>query len=125
MTGARAAAIRRPRRIDLVMLVMAASIAACGAAAAQGDGSRGRGPEPPRQQGHDNGPNRRGDDHGQRSRGHDWQREHWRKGYPAQGRIAPRRPDIYYSAPPVVIMPPAYQRPQPGLSLHFGFPLYY
>jgi len=34
-----------------------------------------------------------------------------------------RRPDVYYSAPPIVYQPPiAYQ--QPGASLNFIFPFY-
>jgi hypothetical protein len=101
------------------MIAVAAGIATClpiGAAIAQGrdndrhDNGRPRGPELRREQ----------------SRQHDWQREHWRNGYRGNGREYSRRPDIYYSAPPVVVMPPRYyQPPPPGLSLQFGFPLYY
>jgi hypothetical protein len=47
---------------------------------------------------------------------------HWRNDYRQQGYY--RGPDIYYRAPPVVQLPPSSYQP-PGLSLNFGFPLYY
>ena len=113
-------------RSGLVMLTMAASIMACESAMAQGhDGGRGRGPEQYRVQGHDNGLHRGDDQRWRHGRGYDWEREHWRNGYRGYGREPSRRPDIYYSAPPVVHLPPAYYQPRPGLSLNFGFPLYY
>ncbi|MEO5736322.1 MAG: hypothetical protein ABIQ82_02560 [Variovorax sp.] len=113
-------------RYGFVMLAMAAGIIAYGSASAQGhDGGRGRGPEQYREQGHDNGRHRGEDQRWQQGRGHDWEREHWRNSYRGYGREPARRPDIYYSAPPVMHLPPAYYQPPSGLSLNFGFPLYH
>lgn len=104
-------------RARIVILTVATGIATClplGGAEAQG-----RGNDRHDSRGHDNG-------RGHESRQHDWQREHWRNGYRGNGREYYRRPDVYYSAPPVVILPPRYYAPPPpGLSLQFGFPLYY
>ena len=50
------------------------------------------------------------------------QQEHWRNDYRQQGYY--RGPDIYYRAPPVVVLPPTYYQP-PGMTLNFGFPLYF
>ncbi len=40
---------------------------------------------------------------------------------PRRGASYDHRPDVYYSAPPVVYEPPAYQQPGPGLSLTIPF----
>ena len=130
MSNRSVATVQAAVRVSLVTLTMAASIIACGSAGAQGHdgdrgGGRGGGPEPHRVQGYDNGLHRGGDQRWQQSRGHDWEREHWRNGYRGYGREPDRRPDIYYSAPPVVHLPPAYYQPPSGLSLNFGFPLYH
>jgi hypothetical protein len=53
------------------------------------------------------------EDHG---RGREGDRGHWRG-----DRGWERRPDVYYSAPPVVYPPYGYYA-QPGISLNFGFP---
>ena len=111
-------------RAGLAMMALAAGIAIClpsGAALAQGrDNGRhdnGR---------HDNGRHRGPEPRHYQSRQHDWRGEHWRNGYRGNGRDYVRRPDMYYSAPPVVHMPPQYYAPPPpGLTLQFGFPLYY
>ena len=105
-------------RTGLVMLAAAAGIATClplGSAEAQGRGNDR----------HDNGRHDNGRGRGHESRQHDWQREHWRNSYRGNRYEYSRRADMYYSAPPVVIMPPRYYAPPPGLSLQFGFPLYY
>jgi hypothetical protein len=45
----------------------------------------------------------------------DYRHEHWREGYR-------HRPDVYYSAPPVVYPPYGYYQ-APAASLNFNFPL--
>jgi hypothetical protein len=51
-----------------------------------------------------------------RDRRPEYGRDHgWREGYY-------HRPDVYYSAPPVVYPPTGYYQ-QPGVSLNFAFPL--
>ena len=53
---------------------------------------------------------------------HDRDRDHWRwreHGY----HDYYRRPDVYYSAPPVVYAPYGYYAPRPGVSLNFSFPI--
>ena len=80
---------------------------------------------------HDNRRGERNDKRYQQGGQRDWRGEHWRQDNRHNGRDRDRgyygRPDFYYSAPPVVHMPPRYYAPppQPGLSLNFGFPLYY
>ena len=79
---------------------------------------------------HDNRYGQRNDQRYETGRPRDWGSEHWRQDNRHHGR-GPNyygRPDVYYSAPPVVHLPPQYYAPprvQPGLSLNFGFPLYY
>lgn len=125
MSNRTVVAARTAIRCTIVALAMAASIVATGSAGAQGhNGDRGRGPDQFRHQGHDNGKHRGAEQRGRQGRGHNWEREHWLNGYRAYGREPARRPDIYRSAPPVVHLAPTYYRPQPGISLNFGFPLY-
>jgi len=63
------------------------------------------------------GSSARADEH-DRDRGHD--RGHWREAHHWDGFY--RRPDVYYSAPPVVYPPYGYYQ-QPGVSLNFVFPI--
>jgi hypothetical protein len=60
------------------------------------------------------------DDHDRWRGDHD--RDHWR--WREHGwHDYNRRPDVYYSAPPVVYSPYGYYAPQPGVSLNFSFPI--
>jgi len=77
-------------------------------------------PSPAIAQGHDNRGRRA--DREQEYRRPAWNNGHWRDRYRHGGHY--RRPDVYYGAPPVVLVPPRYY-PQPGVTLNFGFPLYY
>lgn len=52
----------------------------------------------------------RANDHGRRYDHHEWRRGYY------------RRPDIYYSAPPVIYPPYGYYQ-QPGATFSFSFPI--
>jgi hypothetical protein len=70
----------------------------------------------------------RADEHGRdgwRERGHDEGRGHARDRWRDHDRYDDyrHRPDVYYSAPPVIVAPRGYYT-EPGVTLNFGLPFF-